>query len=42
MDLFRKLNQEQGKTILLITHDENVAKYADKIYKIKDGAFVDS
>lgn len=42
MDLFRKLNQEQGKTILLITHDENVAKYADKIYKIKDGAFVKS
>lgn len=42
MDLFRKLNQEQGKTILLITHDENVARYADKIYKIKDGAFVDS
>lgn len=36
MELFKKLNQEEGKTILLITHDANVAKYAKKIIRIKD------
>lgn len=42
MELFKKLNTEQGKTILLITHDANVATYAKKIIRIKDGEFVDS
>lgn len=41
MELFKKLNAEKGKTILLITHDPHVATYANKIIKIKDGAFVD-
>ena len=40
MELFKQLNKEQKKTILLITHDANVASYADKVYRIKDGAFV--
>lgn len=40
MELFKKLNDEQGKTILLITHDENIAKYAKKIVKMHDGIFV--
>jgi hypothetical protein len=40
MELFKTLNKEQKKTILLITHDANVASYADKVYKIRDGAFV--
>ena len=30
MELFRKLNSEQKKTILLITHDAHVASYAQK------------
>ena len=41
MELFKTLNKEQKKTILLITHDANVASYADKVYKIRDGAFVE-
>ncbi len=40
MELFRKLNQEQGKTILLITHDEQVANYAKKVIRMKDGKFI--
>lgn len=40
MELFKKLNDEQGKTILLITHDENIAKYAKKIVKMHDGIFI--
>ncbi len=40
MELFKKLNDEQGKTILLITHDENIAKYAKRIVNIHDGIFI--
>lgn len=41
MELFKKLNAEQGRTILLITHDANVATYAKRTIRIKDGLFVD-
>jgi putative ABC transport system ATP-binding protein len=36
MDLLQKLNDE-GQTIILITHDINVAKRAKRIVKIADG-----
>jgi len=37
MDLFHKLNKEQGKTILLITHSNELAEETDRIITIKDG-----
>lgn len=36
MQLFRELH-ESGSTIIMITHDANVAKQADTMYKIFDG-----
>lgn len=36
MDLLTELNDE-GKTIIMVTHDENDAEYADRIIKIVDG-----
>ena len=36
MDLFRKLNEE-GVTILMITHDAGIASCADRIVEIRDG-----
>lgn len=39
--LFRKLNTEEGRTILLITHDTNIGSSAKKMIRIKDGLFVD-
>lgn len=36
LTLFTKLNK-QGKTIIMITHDSEVASYANKIIYIKDG-----
>jgi len=39
VQLFLKLNKE-GKTIILVTHDLELAKYADKIYYLKDGQIV--
>jgi len=36
MTIFKNLNQK-GKTIILITHEEDIARWAKKIIKIKDG-----
>lgn len=37
--MFEDLSK-QGKTIILVTHDMDVAKHADKIYRLKDGKIV--
>ncbi|MEK7649827.1 MAG: ABC transporter ATP-binding protein [Patescibacteria group bacterium] len=34
---FQKLNREQNRTVILITHEADVAQYADRIIHIKDG-----
>ena len=36
MKVFQMLNQE-GKTIIMVTHDRNIAEYAHTIIQIKDG-----
>ncbi|MBU0957198.1 MAG: ABC transporter ATP-binding protein [Nanoarchaeota archaeon] len=38
-EMFVKLSEE-GKTVILVTHDPEIAKYADKIYRLKDGKIV--
>lgn len=37
MDLFTRLNKEMGKTIILITHEPDIAEYAGRLIKFKDG-----
>lgn len=37
MELFTQLNQNMGRTIILVTHEEDIAKYAKRIIKIVDG-----
>ena len=37
---FQKLNRELGRTIVLITHELNVAEHADRILHIKDGLLI--
>jgi len=38
--LFQQLNEEEGVTIILVTHDEHVARYANRTIRIHDGAIV--
>lgn len=40
MDAFHLLHKEQGKTIVLITHNEELAKETDRILTISDGQII--
>ena len=40
MDIFHKLNKENGKTIVLITHSKELAQETDRIITISDGKIV--
>ena len=37
MDIFHRLNKEQGKTIVLITHNNELAAETDRIFTMRDG-----
>lgn len=41
MSLITDLIHKNNQTMVLVTHDENVAKYADKIVKVIDGRIVE-
>ncbi len=36
MNIFSELHK-QGKTIIMVTHDEHIAKYGERIVRLKDG-----
>jgi macrolide transport system ATP-binding/permease protein len=40
MAIIRRLNQEQGLTIILVTHEPDVAAYADRVITLRDGQVV--
>ena len=40
MEIFTELNKK-GKTVIVVTHDENVASYCDRIIRLKDGRIVE-
>ncbi len=40
MDLFQRLHEEQGQTVILVTHDAHVAKHTKRIIKLSDGKIV--
>ncbi len=39
MEYLKKVNEE-GKTVIVVTHDKDVAEYADRIIYLKDGIIV--
>ena len=40
MDIFHELHQKQGKTIILITHNSELAEETERILTLKDGQIV--
>jgi ABC-type lipoprotein export system ATPase subunit len=42
LKLFQRLNAEEGITVILVTHDANVARHARRTIQIKDGLIVDA
>ena len=40
MDIFHKLHKEQGKTIVLITHNPELAEETDRVITLSDGSIV--
>lgn len=39
---FQKLNKEYGRTIILITHEQEIAEHADRILFIRDGLLTEN
>lgn len=42
ISFLRKLNRKEGKTIIVVTHENNVARHADRIEFLKDGKIIKS
>ena len=40
MDIFHKLHEEQGKTIVLITHSPELSQETERIITLKDGSII--
>jgi putative ABC transport system ATP-binding protein len=40
MDIFKTLNRDQGLTIILVTHDPNIAAQAQRAIRMRDGQIV--
>ena len=38
LEMFQKLNKEEGITIILVTHSQEIAEHASRIIRIKDGS----
>lgn len=40
MDLIQSLSKKHGQTFIMVTHDNNLAEYGDRIFRILDGKIV--
>lgn len=40
MEIFQRLNREQGITLILVTHEHDIAAYAKRVVVFKDGKIV--
>ena len=40
MEIFTRLNREEGTTVVLVTHDPDIAEFADRILTFRDGRVI--
>lgn len=40
MNMIKIMSEKYSQTIIMVTHDEGIAQFADRIIKIKDGKIV--
>ncbi len=40
MEIIRRLNREQGITVIVVTHDPDIAAYTDRVITFRDGVVV--
>ena len=41
MEIFQNMNQELKKTIIFVTHDQDIARFAERQIKLKDGLIIE-
>ena len=41
LEIFKMMKEKQGKTLLIVTHDERIAKLSDRTVRMMDGQIVD-
>lgn len=42
MNFFKRINEERRATIILVTHDKNIANYGRRLITVKDGVIISS
>ncbi|NTU83759.1 MAG: ATP-binding cassette domain-containing protein, partial [Chloroflexales bacterium] len=42
MDIFRQFNREQGRTIVVVTHDPAIGRQMDRVIGLRDGRLADN
>jgi len=42
MKLLRKLTTEQGRTAIVVTHDQRIFHFADRLFRLENGRIVQS
>ena len=40
MEIFQRLNREQGITVILVTHEPDIATYAERVMTFRDGQII--
>lgn len=40
MEVFQRLNREQGMTVIYVTHEQDIAQYADRVIVFRDGKLI--
>ena len=40
MEIFQRLNRERGITLVLVTHEHDIAEYAKRVIEVRDGRII--